>query len=175
MGNSPDGAAFPSNLFGITPLSDVPASHFLSISLERPGSNKVPSALGIGRHPSEVVTDPSAIMYSNIVSDPPGDLFWKSNVKAITVYVNGVPKPITLGASATGGPFLTATLDTGVPFILTTTSVANGIYGALGISPANDGQCKLSFISTHPFNLELTMYTYRLCPMYDSPQHDHHP
>jgi hypothetical protein len=81
-------------------------------------------------------------MYSTIVSDPLGNLFWKSNVEAITVYVDGVPKPITLGASATGGPFLTATLDTGVPFILTTTPIANGIYGALGISPASDGQCK---------------------------------
>jgi hypothetical protein len=29
-----------------------------------------------------------------------------------------------------------------VPFILTSTSVANGIYGALGIGPASDGQCE---------------------------------
>jgi hypothetical protein len=75
-------------------------------------------------------------MYFTIISDPPDDLFWKSNDHRL------VPKPITLGASETGGPFITATLDTGIPFILTTTLVANGIYGVLGISPANDGQCK---------------------------------
>lgn len=142
MGNSPDGAAFASNLFGITPSSAAPSARFLSLSLSRPGSEQIPALLGIGRHPSEVVPDPSKINYATLVSERDGVLFWKTIVRAITVYVDGQAKPIVLGHSAQGGVFPTATLDTGVPVILTTSAVANGIYGALGISPANDGQCK---------------------------------
>lgn len=63
-------------------------------------------------------------------------------MRGVTVYVDGEAKGIDLGKGKNGGVFPTAVLDSGVPVILTTTSIANGIYGALGIGPANDGNCE---------------------------------
>lgn len=139
--NEPDGAAWASNLFSITPTDQAPATRFLSLSLSRPGSDKVPSLLGIGRHPAALVPNPSKVLYSTLVTDRAGILFWKVNIRAITVYVDGVPHPVTLGRSASGGAFPTAVLDSGVPVILTTRAIANAIYGAIGIDPASDGKC----------------------------------
>jgi hypothetical protein len=141
-GNSRDGAPFSSNLFGITPAGSAPSSRFFSLSLSRPGSSAVPSQLGIGRHPSELVPNPSKLEYSAVVSQTQGTSFWEVEVHAITLYVNGSPHSISLSHPRSGNAYPTAVLDTGVPFILTSTSVANGIYGALGIGPASDGQCK---------------------------------
>jgi hypothetical protein len=140
-GNTPDGAAWASNLFSLTPISSAPAAHFLSLSLERPGSDRVPSLLGIGRHPSSLVSDPSSINYFPLVSDRAGIIYWKVTVRAITVYADGQRKPIDIAVSAEGGEYPTAVLDSGVPVILTTPNIANGIYGALGIGPAADGNC----------------------------------
>jgi hypothetical protein len=139
--NNPDGAAFASNLFSLTPSSSAPSARFISLSFSRQGSDAIPALLGIGKHPAEVVTDPSKILYSTLVSESSGTLFWKLRVRAITVYVDGVAKPVTLGQSSSGEAFPTAVLDSGVPLILTTSAIANGIYGAIGISPAQDGQC----------------------------------
>ncbi|KAF9651667.1 acid protease [Thelephora ganbajun] len=130
-----DGATWASNLFG---MDDAPASRFISFLLERPGSTKIPSLLGIGRHPVDYVPDPSKVHYSNIVSDGNGATFWKISVTAITVYVDGVRKEVNTGPSSSGSAFPTAVLDTGVPVILTTSAIANGIYGALDIHPAHD-------------------------------------
>lgn len=46
-------------------------------------------------------------------------------------------------------------LDSGVPFILTGTAIANGIYGALGIGPASDGQYYVP--CTTPLNMTITL------------------
>lgn len=146
-GNGRDGAPFTSNLFGITPVNSAPASRFLSLSLSRPGSSAVPSLLGIGRHPSELVPDPSKIHYSTLVSEHQGILFWEVEVHAITVYVNGNALPVQIGHSSSGDVFPVAVLDSGVPFILTSPEIANGIYGALGIGPASDGQCEICLLS----------------------------
>lgn len=148
--NSPDGASFSSNLFSMTPASSSPSQPFFSLTLGRPGSDKIPSLLGIGLHPSSVVPDPSKINYSTLVSENAGTLYWKMNVRAVTVYVDGVARPVTLTDSVTGAAFPIALLDSGVPLIITTTSIANGIYGALGINPASDGQCTC-FIYISPF------------------------
>lgn len=134
-----DGATWASNLFG---MDGAPDSRFVSILLERPGSTKVPSLLGIGRHPVDLVPDPSKIHYSNILSEGNGAMFWKISVTAITVYVDGVRKDINIGPSNSGSAFPTAVLDTGVPVILATSDIANGIYGALDIHPARDGSCE---------------------------------
>lgn len=148
-GNGRDGAPFSSNLFGITPAGLAPSSRFFSLSLSRPGSTAVPSMLGIGRHPSELVPDPSKIQYSTPVQDRQGTLFWEVEVLAVTIYLNGTAMPIKLGQSRSGNVFPTAILDSGVPFILATSAIANGIYGALGIEPSTDGQCRnLVTIST---------------------------
>jgi hypothetical protein len=139
--NNPDGASFSSNLFSMTPASSSPSQPFFSLTLGRPGSDEIPSLLGIGMHPSSVVPDPSKINYSTLVSENGDALFWKTNVRAVTVYVDGVARSVSLTDSVTGTVFPTALLDSGVPLIITTSSVANGIYGALGVNPASDGQC----------------------------------
>jgi hypothetical protein len=144
--NNPDGASFSSNLFGITPRSQAPAAHYFSLVLQRPGSDRLPSLLGVGRHPSEIVSDPSKIQYSIVVGDEAGTLFWKTYIKAITVYVNNQPMPVTIPRGVKGTAFPVAVLDSGVPLIITTSEIANGIYGALGIGPAADGQCGLPLI-----------------------------
>ncbi|CDO75979.1 hypothetical protein BN946_scf184981.g4 [Trametes cinnabarina] len=142
-GDSPDGAAFSSNLFGITPIATAPPARFLSFALERPGSSKVPSLLAIGRHPPDLVPDPSKIQYAPVVPQSVGSLFWQANVRAITVYANGQPTPVPLPASTTGSAGSpSAILDTGIPLILASPQIAYGIYGALGYSPAADGNWK---------------------------------
>ncbi|KAM6493702.1 acid protease [Amanita muscaria] len=157
--NSPDGAAWASNLFSLTPPDTPPSSHFISLSLSRPGSDRVPALLGIGQHPSSIVSDPSKILYSSLVSDSPGTLYWKVSVRAITVYVDGDQRPISIGRSNSGAVFPTAVLDSGIPYILTTSKVANAIYGALGISPAADGNCAFFFCLFFFFLLPLLYHT----------------
>ncbi|TFY66008.1 hypothetical protein EVG20_g5082 [Dentipellis fragilis] len=155
-GNTPDGAAFASNLFSMTPVASAPASRFFSLSLSRPDSDEIPSLLGIGRHPSQLVSDPSKITYSIVESQTTnGVLFWQTSVRAITVYSDGKVLPITLGRSTSGAVFPSAVLDSGVPFILTTTAIANGIYGALGIGPASDGNYYVP--CTTPINMTITL------------------
>lgn len=63
-------------------------------------------------------------------------------MKAITVYVNGTALSIAVGRGVSGGVFPEAVLDSGVPFIIATPSLASGIWGALGINPAADGNCQ---------------------------------
>jgi hypothetical protein len=145
--NNPDGAAWASNLFSLTPVSTAPSSRFLSLALSRPGSDTIPAVFGIGKHPPSLVPDPSLILYSTLVGDKPGILFWKVTVKAITVYMNGSMERIQLGNSVTGASTPIAVLDSGVSVILTTSYIANGIYGAIGINPASDGMCTSFFLS----------------------------
>lgn len=66
-------------------------------------------------------------------------------MRAITIYVNGVAKQVQLGTSNTGAAFPNAILDSGTPLIFTTTTIANAIYGSIGITPATDGMCKEIF------------------------------
>lgn len=109
--NHPDGAPFSSNLFGITPLSDAPSAHFLSLVLSRPGSDRLPALLGIGHHPSKVVPDPSKIKYSMLVADGTGTLFWKTDIRAITVYIDGNSRPVNVGLGVKGTAYPIAVLD----------------------------------------------------------------
>lgn len=145
-----DGATWASNLFG---MDGAPASRFISFLLERPGSTAISSLLGIGRHPSDYVPDPSKVHYFNIVSDANGATFWKVSVTAITVYVDGEPREVDITPSSSGSGFPTAVMDTGVPVILMTSTIANGIYGALDIHPAQDKNCECSrFLPVHQQN-----------------------
>lgn len=153
--DAPDGATFASNLFGLTPSSEAPAARFLSLSLSRPGSDRVRSHLGVGRHPSDIVSDPSKIAYSRLVNENVGAVFWKSNVRGLSVWVNGEERPVELGRSRKGGVFPTAVLDSGVPIILTTSAIANGIYGALGIGPGSDGNYYVP--CSTPLNVSITL------------------
>ncbi|KAG9308853.1 aspartic peptidase domain-containing protein [Chiua virens] len=154
IGDGPDGAPISSNLFSLTPTTEAPSQSFLSLSLARPGFTQIPSLLGIGRHPADIVPDPSKIRYSSLVSESLGTLFWKTTIRAITVYVNGQAHPIALQSlSGASGP--TALLDSGVPLILTTPVLANGIYGALGIGPASDGNYYVPCAT--PLNMTITL------------------
>ncbi|KAI0671291.1 aspartic peptidase domain-containing protein, partial [Trametes maxima] len=117
--DAPDGASLSANLFGITPRTAAPPARFLSLALERPGSDKVASALGIGRHPASVVPDPSKIQYAAVVPEAAGSLFWQANVRAITVYVDNQPRPVGLPFSNTGtNGQPSVILDSGVPLII---------------------------------------------------------
>lgn len=58
--------------------------------------------------------------------------------------MNGVEKVVSVGTSAAASEEMpTAVVDSGMPIILASVEIANGIYGALGIGPASDGQCEL--------------------------------
>ena len=151
MGDAPDGAAISSNLLS---LPDAPSQPFFSLTLARPGSTQIPSLLGIGLHPPGIVPDPSQIRYSSLVREDVGVLFWKTTIRAITVYVNGQAFPVAL-QSLSGASEPIALLDSGVPLIITTPALANGIYGALGIGPASDGNC--AALSFH----DLTNYSHQ--------------
>jgi hypothetical protein len=144
--NDPDGAIWASNLFGLTPDPAAPAARFLAVALARPGMDAVPSLLGIGLHPRALAPDPRAVVYSALTRTPAGELFWQASVRALTVWVAGQPRAVALPHAAAGGVFPTAVLDTGVPFILASTAIANAIYGALGVGPATDGQCACCFL-----------------------------
>lgn len=143
-GDGRDGSSFASNLFDTTVVDSAPSSRFFSLTLSRPGSGAIPSQLGIGQHPSQLVPDPSQVSYSAVIQDAErrGTPFWELAVSAITLYVNGSQQSVNLTAPRSGNALPTAILDTGVPSILATSDIANGIYGALGIGPASDGQCK---------------------------------
>lgn len=160
--NSPSGATFLTNLFTASP---APSQSLISILLERPGTSRVPSLLGVGRHPSDdylstfftsssssdisstsqgpLTIDPSKVAYSSLVSNSGSAYFWKDQVRAITVYVDGQARSVSLGKSVSGDAFPDAVLDTGIPYIITTPSLANAIWGSLGVSPASDGNCEL--------------------------------
>ncbi|KAG6833507.1 hypothetical protein H0H93_013235, partial [Arthromyces matolae] len=112
--NAPDGAAWASNVFSITPISSAPQSRFLSLLLSRPGSGEVPAQIGIGRHPEFIsqgegngaagggVDRSGDVEYDLLESERSGTLFWKVSVRAITVWVNGQPLPVSLGGGSDG-------------------------------------------------------------------------
>lgn len=145
-GNQPDGAVFASNLFTMTPTSAAPSARFLSLTLARPEANGagIPSLLGIGRHPpSSVIPDPSTVQYAALTSpSSSGPFYWQAQVSRVSVWVDGIEKIVNVGTSAamSGSP-PTAVVDSGMPIILASSAIANGIYGALGIGPASDGNC----------------------------------
>jgi hypothetical protein len=155
--NTPDGASFSSNLFGITPRSQAPAAHYLSLVLQRPGSDRLPSLLGVGRHPFEIVQDPSKIEYSVVVGDEVGTLFWKTYVRAITVYVDGRALPVGIPGGVKGTPLPVAVLDSGIPLIVT--RVYKLDYSALS-TLASAGQV------SKPFNKAFGKFRMNTCPAF---------
>ncbi|KAI5124396.1 hypothetical protein M0805_008281 [Coniferiporia weirii] len=160
-GNVPDGAAVSSNIFGSSPAGLAPPQFFFSVLLERPGSSRIPSVLGIGRHPSDDLLpqgpsiNPSNVTYSTPLSESDGVHFWKVELRALTVYVNGVANYIDIGRSVSGNVFPEAVLDTGVPYIISTPAIANAVWGALGIGPASDGNYYVP--CTTPLNMTVTL------------------
>ncbi|KAF8551129.1 acid protease [Imleria badia] len=152
--DAPDGAVISSNLLSLTPATNAPSQPFFSLTLARPGSTQIPSILGIGCHPPATVPNPSQIRYSSLVTESIGTLLWKTTVRATTVYANGQAHPIAL-QSLSGATEPTALLDSGLPLIITTPVLANGIYGALGINPASDGNYYVPCAT--PLNMTITL------------------
>ncbi|KAJ4481812.1 aspartic peptidase domain-containing protein [Lentinula lateritia] len=159
-----DGSQFTSNIFSLSPSSLSPAARFLSITLERPGSSTIPSLFGIGKHPSQSqvpqIGSGEDVQYATSLASltstgiSAGYLFWKASIADITVWVDGQAKPITLQKSSyEASP--SAILDTGVPVILSTKVIADAIYGAIGVSPASDGNYYVS--CTTPLNLTVSL------------------
>ncbi|KAF9073316.1 aspartic peptidase domain-containing protein [Rhodocollybia butyracea] len=157
-----DGSQFVSNLFSLTPSTLSPAARFLSLTLERPGSSTIPSLFGIGSHPSQSqvaqIGNGENVQYStplaSLASASVSNLYWKASIEDITVWVDAQPKTISLQKSSfENNP--SAVLDTGAPIILSTKAIADAIYGAIGVSPASDGNyyvdCKT------PLNLTITL------------------
>jgi hypothetical protein len=146
-----NGQTLPEGLFS---SSNAPSAQFLSLSLERPGYKTVPSALGIGQHPSSLVPDPSKVHYTSLAGGTNSN-FWNAAVSQLTVYVNGSAAVIPLAGSVGSFPSPTAALDSGVPVILTTRGIANAMYGAIGIGPAVDGN--YYFPCTVAFNISMML------------------
>ncbi|EIN12122.1 acid protease [Punctularia strigosozonata HHB-11173 SS5] len=169
--DAPDGAPLPSNLFGLAPVSAAPAARFLGLTLERPGSDRIPSALAIGRHPTaaDLTFTPNRtlsdtfyqdIEYTPVESDRTsrrGTRFWETSVQAVNVYVDGEQRPVTLPKSVTGAVYPSAVLDSGVPVIVTTSAIANAIYGAIGVGPNSDGSYTVP--CSTPLNMTITLLT----------------
>ncbi|KAL0576262.1 hypothetical protein V5O48_005706 [Marasmius crinis-equi] len=156
-----DGAHITSNLFSVSPQSSAPAARFISMTFSRPGSKAIPSLMGIGKHPSNSqipsITNGTQVKYSTPLASTNaqglsvGNIFWKTSVRDITVWVDSQPRVVQLsrsgiGGSGGGGAFPTAVLDTGIPLIFSTRAIADAIYGAVGISRASDGFCECAFI-----------------------------
>jgi hypothetical protein len=149
-GNSPDGAVLASNLFSMTPASSAPSARFMSLTLARPEDNGegVASQFGIGKHPPEIVHDPSKVQY-DVLASPSGNgpLFWQAELSGISIWVDGVEKIVNVGSGTNyPGTIPTAVVDSGMPIILASRNIANAIYGALGIGPGSDGQCEFTCI-----------------------------
>ncbi|TRM61998.1 aspartic peptidase domain-containing protein, partial [Schizophyllum amplum] len=157
--DAPNGEAITTNLFAI---DDPPASAFISLLLERPGSDRYPSLMGIGTHPSatQLRLDQSphaALNYLTLVSSLSGTLLFNVLVKDIVAHPStlaGHSNALDKDQSLLATP-LRAVLDSGVPLILARPDVANAIYGAVGVGPGADG---LFYIPcSTPLNLTFTM------------------
>ncbi|TFK19803.1 hypothetical protein FA15DRAFT_697324 [Coprinopsis marcescibilis] len=71
---------------------------------------------------------------------------------------------IQLPRGVSGGVFPSAIVDSGVPLIVTSPAVANAIYGAIGISPAQDGQYYVP--CNKPLNMTMTLDNRRPIPLH---------
>ncbi|KZT69483.1 acid protease [Daedalea quercina L-15889] len=150
-----DGNSLAANLFAMTSSASAPSAPFISLALERPESDDVPSILGLGLHPSELVPDPSKIEYYDLVTNYNYDQFWAASVRNITVWVDGEAKNIALGNSVSGSTYPVAVLDSGTPVILASPTIASNIHSAIGMSPASDGTYYIP--CTTPLNMTITL------------------
>ncbi|KAF8588674.1 acid protease [Ramaria rubella] len=166
--NAPDGATMQQNLFGLTPVDTAPEQRFFGISLERPGSSRIASLLSIGRHPSDLVSgfDPSDVAFIDLIASNVGDTYWRVPITSITAWVNSEARPITLGNSKAISSLNTpvAIVDTGGSVILTTRDIANGIYGAWGIGPGQDGNYYVP--CTTPLNMTIGLGQHPPIPLH---------
>lgn len=147
-----------SNLVSLAKGLD-PDNDFFSMSLERPGSTTVPSRLGIGLHPAELVPDPARIKYVALSGSVASPTHWRVSIDAVTAYLDSGPQTITLGRSVVPGNTLPVGIfDSGGPNMLASTAICNAFYGAWGAGPAADGMCQLLLL----FAIEETSSLYMI-------------
>ncbi|KAF8909161.1 aspartic peptidase domain-containing protein [Mucidula mucida] len=115
-------------------IRDGTISRFLSPILERQ----------LGEH---VVHAPLASL-DPATNQVIGTTLWRVGLSALSV--GG--KPITLSSSSSS-----AILDSGVPTILASKAIADGIYGAVGVGPGGDGNYYLSCSTQISLNVTLKM------------------
>ncbi|KAK0469376.1 acid protease [Desarmillaria tabescens] len=163
--NAPDGATFSSNIFSSSSVSST--NQFMGLLMTRPDGGALGGRrplLGIAKHPEQsdlpewLGGSLDSIEYTRPVTSTSnlgvnmGTTLWKVTVQGVSVWVDDQERVVTLPSTARG---TTAVLDSGVPIILTTKAIADGIYGAVGIGPGADGQyyipCKT------PLNMTLTL------------------
>ncbi|KAL1749357.1 hypothetical protein FB107DRAFT_252909 [Schizophyllum commune] len=137
--------------------------------LERPGSDRFPSILGLGTHPSsEQLRLPdgkdveSSLSYLGLSADESGELLFKVQLAGIDAHPSTIQTPdagtnqnnLTSDTALLGAP-LRAVFDSGIPLILTTSTIANAVYGAVGVGPGSDGVYYLPCAT--PLNLTFTL------------------
>uniref|UniRef100_D8PYR9 Peptidase A1 domain-containing protein n=1 Tax=Schizophyllum commune (strain H4-8 / FGSC 9210) TaxID=578458 RepID=D8PYR9_SCHCM len=160
------GDAVTKGLFG---ADGAPGNKFIGMLLGRPGSDRYPSLLGLGTHPSpEQLRLPdgkdveSSLSYLGLSSDESGELLFKVQLAGIDAHPSTVQGPdagtnqnnLTADTALLGAP-LRAVFDSGVPLILTTSTIANAVYGAVGVGPGSDGVYYLPCAT--PLNLTFTL------------------
>lgn len=163
--DAPDGATFSSNIFTSSSISST--NQFMGLLMTRPDGGVLGGRrplLCVAKHPEKsdlpewLDGSLDSIKYTRPVTSTSslgvnmGTTLWKVTVQGVSVWVDGQERVVTLPSTARG---TTAVLDSGVPVILTTKAIADGIYGAVGIGPGADGQyyipCKT------PLNMTLTL------------------
>ncbi|KAL1680124.1 aspartic peptidase domain-containing protein [Schizophyllum commune] len=157
--DDPNAESVSYNLFRI---DNPPASAFISLLLERPGSDRYPSMMGIGAHPSQKSLRLSqspvdALHFLNLVSSTSGPLLFNVLLTDVTAHpstIDGHANELTEDQSLLATP-LRAILDSGVPLILTRPDVANAIYGSVGVGPGADGLYYIPCAT--PLNLTFTL------------------
>ncbi|KAL1704692.1 aspartic peptidase domain-containing protein [Schizophyllum commune] len=160
------GDAVTKGLFG---ADGAPGNKFIGMLLERPGSDRYPSLLGLGTHPSpEQLRLPdgkdveSSLSYLGLSADESGELLFKVQLAGIDAHPSTIQTPkastnqnnLTSDTALLGAP-LRAVFDSGVPLILTTSTIANAVYGAVGVGPGSDGVYYLPCAT--PLNLTFTL------------------
>lgn len=130
-----NGATILENIYDIGGNLQSPVMHFMSLVLARPGDPRRPSLLGIGMHPPDIIVDPSKIIFSPVISDRNSASYWKLYGDKVSVFSGGIVKDVDINQPVV--------FDSGVPIILTTPAIADGIYNAIGVTAdQQDGNCK---------------------------------
>jgi hypothetical protein len=167
---------------------DVPDHSFLSLTLERPGSARIPSLLGIGKHPDKgTVTLPDSrggkdaqlgdtnTHYTQVLSAAGGgqNLWWKLGISSMSVWADGQERPVALarefsigGEEPSGDGSVSAVLDTGSSWIVVNDQTAASFYGALGddagVEKGDDGLCKYIYLF-YLFRSSFAQYRILVC------------
>ncbi|KAF9022424.1 acid protease [Hymenopellis radicata] len=140
-GSTVDGASWVSNVWSSSGTPPLQESNWME-----PSSDSYPPFWG-GKLGNMSYTRPIASLDS-ATNQVIGTTLWRVGLSALSV--GG--KPITLISSSS-----TAILDSGVPTILASKAIADGIYGAVGVGPGGDGNYYIPCSTEISLNVTLRM------------------